>query len=195
VRPAAARAAAVPRRSDDPAAFAAALLAWLERAGDARYDEAVTQAEHMLQSAALAAARGLPPAAVAAALLHDVGHLLAGEDAVRDRDARHEEVGARWLARSFGPEVAEPVRLHVAAKRWLCATDPAYRGGLSPASERSLALQGGPMTPAEAEAFAALPSAAMAVALRCIDDEAKVPGLRVPPASAYLGLVAGLVRR
>jgi predicted HD phosphohydrolase len=110
-------------------------------------------------------ARRAPASFVAAALLHDVGHLLhdAGEQpAARGIDDRHEEIGAEHLA-AFGPAVAEPVRLHVAAKRYLCATDPGYFGRLSPGSVRSLALQGGVFTPTEVAAFRAQPFAEEAI--------------------------------
>src|ERR1700760_1552856 len=115
--------------------------------------EAVTIGEHMRQAGALAEATGAPAALVAAALLHDVGHLRS------ETGARHGSGGARWLAQWFGPEVTEPVRLHVAAKRYLCATEPGYFGRLSPESVRTLALQGGPMSPEQAAAVEALPRA------------------------------------
>jgi phosphonate degradation associated HDIG domain protein len=162
------------------------------------HGEAVTQREHALQAAHLAERAGAGDALVAAALLHDVGHLLhgLGEDAAdRGLDDRHEQIGYKWLARWFGPEVAEPVRLHVAAKRYLCATDPAYAARLSPASRLSLELQGGPFTPAEAEAFRTLPRHADAVRLRHWDDAAKVPGLAVPPLEHYRGRLHALLAR
>jgi predicted HD phosphohydrolase len=115
---------------------------------------------------------------LAAALLHDVGHLLG------ESDARHGSGGARWLAQWFGAAVTEPVRLHVAAKRCLCATEPGYFARLSPESVRTLALQGGPMTPEQAAAFEALPRARDAVAVRRWDDEAKDPAV-TPPGFAY----------
>jgi phosphonate degradation associated HDIG domain protein len=152
--------------------------------GDAAYlGEPVSQTEHALQTAWGAEQAGAGAALVAAALLHDVGHLLHDfpEDcAVAGIDDAHEERGARWLLRHFGPEVTEPVRLHVAAKRFLCATDPAYAGGLSEASLRSLRLQGGRFTPDEATRFRAHPHAEAAVVLRRLDEQAKVPGLPTP---------------
>src|SRR3954447_283289 len=103
-----------------------------ETRGKAMYfGEAVTEAEHALQAAHLAEDDGADDALVSAALLHDVGHLLhhLGEDAAdRGIDDRHEDVGRAWLAKWFGPAVAEPVRLHVAAKRYLCAVHPTYLG-------------------------------------------------------------------
>ena len=111
----------------------------------------------------------------------------------RGIDARHERSGGSWLARNFGPEVAEPARLHVDAKRYLCAAEASYLDGLSRASRQSLALQGGPMTLEEIRTFEANPHHREAVRLRRWDDEAKVPGLEVPGLESYLGrLVATL---
>src|SRR5215469_8285650 len=106
--------------------------------GTAQYGrESVSQTAHALQAATLAEGEGAAPALVAAALLHDVGHLLAKR---RDpgEDDRHEEIGWGFLKATFGPAVAEPVRLHVPAKRYLCAVEPGYFDILSPASVRSL---------------------------------------------------------
>ncbi|MDR3632978.1 MAG: HD domain-containing protein [Isosphaeraceae bacterium] len=157
--------------------------------GDSAYGgEAVSQAEHALQAAHFACQAGAPPALITAALLHDVGHLLHNlPDDAPDRgvDDRHEELGRRWLARWFGADVVEPVRLHVDAKRYLCATEPSYLGQLSEPSLISLRLQGGPMSPAEVEQFRASPHALGAVALRRWDDTAKVPGLVVPGIEEY----------
>ena len=167
--------------------------------------EPVTVAQHLLQAAALAAAAGAPPALVAAALLHDTGHL-RGDDPLADgqqpsgralmagADNDHGERGAAWLARWFPPAVTEPVRLHVAAKRYLFAAEPGYLALLSPASVYTLSVQGGPMTGAEAAAFAAAPGAAGAVAVRRWDDAAKDPGAVVPGFGAYRALLEGLLR-
>jgi gamma-butyrobetaine dioxygenase len=168
------------------------------RGGGAYFGEGVSETAHMLQAAAGVARRRPDDAAtIVAALLHDVGHLLhnLGEDvAERGIDSRHEQVGAGWLARWFGPEVTEPVRLHVDAKRCLCAAEPRYLAGLSPASVRSLALQGGPMSAGEAERFAALPHAEAAVLLRRCDDAGKDPGLAVPGLDHYREAVAAALR-
>ncbi len=162
------------------------------------YDEAITELEHALQCAALARRDGADDATVAAALLHDVGHLLIGDlfpiDAPLPRDFRHEEVGARYLSRWFGPQVTEPVALHVAAKRWLVAAEPAYAAGLSPSSVRSLAVQGGPMSDEERAAFEALPGFAAAVAIRRYDDTGKDPTVTVAPFSAYHDMLRNLAR-
>jgi phosphonate degradation associated HDIG domain protein len=160
------------------------VLRLFKERGDAAYiGEAVSQTEHALQTACAAERAGAGSALVAAALLHDVGHLLHDlpeNCALSGIDDAHEERGGRWLARHFGPELAEIVRLHVAAKRYLCATDPTYAGRISEASQRSLALQGGPFTPDQAAEFRKHPQADAAVMLRRYDDDAKVPGLATP---------------
>jgi phosphonate degradation associated HDIG domain protein len=166
---------------EDPIEFV--LRLFKERGGAAYLGEPVSQTEHALQTAWAAEQSGAGGALVAAALLHDLGHLLHDlpEDcALTGIDDAHEVRGARWLSRHFGPEVAEPVRLHVAAKRFLCATDPTYAGRLSEASLRSLRLQGGPFTPDEAARFRLHPHAEAAVRLRRLDEQAKVPGLHTP---------------
>jgi gamma-butyrobetaine dioxygenase len=158
------------------------------RGQEAYYGEAVSQKEHALQTAALAEAAGASDELVVAALLHDVGHLINGLDehiADQGMDGRHEEAGTTWLARAFGPAVTQPIKLHVAAKRRLCAVDADYAARLSPASLQSLKLQGGPMSPEELRAFEAEPFYRDAVRLRRWDDEAKVPGLDVPNLEHY----------
>jgi [1-hydroxy-2-(trimethylamino)ethyl]phosphonate dioxygenase len=164
--------------------------------GHRSYGEAVTQMEHMLQSATFAEQQGSRPTLIAAALLHDFGHLLhdLGEDSAdHGIDAVHEQIGADYLAKYFRPEVTEPGRLHVAAKRYLCAVDPAYVATLSPVSVQSLALQGGPMSQAEVEAFEASPHFADAVQLRRFDDLGKEPGMATPDLEHFRPyLAAGL---
>jgi phosphonate degradation associated HDIG domain protein len=154
-----------------------------ERGSAAYLGEPVSQQEHALQAAWAAEKVGATPALIAAALLHDVGHLLHDlpEDcAEAGIDDAHEVRGARWLTTAFGPEVVEPIRLHVPAKRFLCSTEPAYHGQLSEASQLSLRLQGGPMTAAEATDFRRHPHAEAAVALRRWDEAAKIAGLPTP---------------
>ena len=143
----------------------------------------VNQLQHALQAAALAEADAAPPATVLACLLHDVGHMIhrLGENpAGRGVDDVHEQLGADWLAERFGPEVSEPVRLHVAAKRYLCTVEPDYFGKLSPDSVRSLELQGGLMSAGEVEAFRANPLHGEAARLRRFDEAAKDPRAATP---------------
>lgn len=164
-----------------------------DRRGDSEYGgEDVTQLEHALQAAWLAEQEGAAPALIAAALLHDVGHLLHDlPDDAPDAgiDDHHENSAANFLGRSFPPSVTEPVRLHVDAKRYLCAVDATYRERLSEPSLVSLRLQGGAMTPAEVAAFEANPFAADAVRLRKWDDTAKVRELATPTLGHFLGYV------
>jgi predicted HD phosphohydrolase/ectoine hydroxylase-related dioxygenase (phytanoyl-CoA dioxygenase family) len=160
------------------------------------YDEAVTELSHGLQSAELAAAEGAPDALIAAALLHDVGHLLVGDlfpiEHTLERDYRHEEVAERYLARWFGPEVTRPIALHVQAKRYLVATDPDYAAGLSPSSIRSLQIQGGAMSAQELASFRADPHWEQAVRLRLWDDLAKDGNAKTRPFQAFHELLRGL---
>lgn len=158
---------------------------------------AINQLQHALQAAALAEADGAVPATVLASLLHDVGHMIhaLGEDpASRGVDDVHEELGARWLAERFGPAVSEPVRLHVAAKRYLCTIESDYFGKLAPDSVRSLELQGGLMSADEIEAFRANPFHAEAVRLRRYDEDAKDPRAQTPDFDHYLRHVAACRR-
>jgi phosphonate degradation associated HDIG domain protein len=184
------------RALTSPTEVAERIIEVFEREGMARYDEAVTQVEHAVQAAQWAEVAGAGDALVAAALLHDLGHLLSGDhrdpDEFRERDLHHEDIAARFLARWFGPEVTEPIRLHVAAKRYLCAVEPGYHDGLSPASVRSLELQGGPMDADQAVAFAGLDHAMDATDLRRWDDLAKDPDRPPVPMSSYTELLARL---
>jgi gamma-butyrobetaine dioxygenase len=160
--------------------------------------EPVTQAGHMLQAAARAERSGALPAQIAAALLHDVGHLTgarSGRGLMQGSDNRHGEQGASWLARWFGPDVTEPVRLHVDAKRYLCAVEPDYFSRLSPASVFTLSVQGGPMRPGEIAAFGASPYATAACQVRRWDDQAKDPDSVVLPFEHYAALLAALERQ
>src|SRR5579863_3739224 len=147
------------------------------RGADAYFGEPVTITEHSLQTAYFARRDDAQPSLVVAALLHDIGHLLGNAPPDLgdwDRDAHHELIGGKWLARRAPTEVAAAVRLHVPAKRYLCATDPAYRSRLSEASVVTLKLQGGPMSAAEVSQFETEPCVAAAVRLRRWDDEGKI---------------------
>ncbi len=151
------------------------------RGADAYLGEAVTVAEHMLQTATLAQAQGASDTLVAAALLHDIGHFTSELGAYSPKDTmdrRHESAGAKALEGFFPPSVTESVRLHVAAKRYLCATNPAYYDALSEPSQHSLSLQGGAMNETEIAEFRTLEFHREAVQVRLWDDCGKAPGAR-----------------
>lgn len=151
--------------------------------GHKMYGEAVTELQHALQCATFAERAGESPQIIAACLLHDYGHLChdLGEDiAGRGVDALHENLGADRLSQFFKPEVVEPVRLHVAAKRYLCWREPDYLTGLSDASRHSLELQGGPMTDIEAVEFERHPHHEAAIRCRRYDDLGKVTDMATP---------------
>ena len=163
-----------------------------QRGGEEYGGEAVNQLEHGLQCAALAEREKAGDALITAALLHDIGHMIdvpEGEsiETIADRgvDAIHEDVGAAFLTRWFGDEVVWPIRHHVAAKRYLCLRKPGYFDALSPASVKSLKLQGGPFTDAEADEWLTQPYAHEGVRLRVWDDLAKDPAMKTPPLDHY----------
>jgi len=168
---------------------------WFALHGATSYEgnrrESVSALAHALQCAQLAEDACADSPLVAAALLHDVGHFVAiaevGETA--DVDDVHELRAVAVLVRDFPAAVVEPIRLHVAAKRWLTAVDPAYLRGLSPASVHSLAQQGGPFQGDEIARFEGLPFAEDAVRLRRWDDLAKTPGRETPGLGYYLALL------
>lgn len=174
------------------------LIDLLRAKGDAAYfGESVSILEHSLQCAYFADGAASSVVLISAALLHDVGHLLHGEPedvASHGHDTVHEELAANYLSAWFGAEVTEPIRLHVAAKRYLCATEPEYLRQLSPSSKVSLALQGGPMTPKAVRAFESLPNASAAVQLRRWDDQAKLIDLKVPGLEHYVEHLRAAVR-
>ena len=157
----------------------------------------INQIQHGLQAAWLAEQAGDPPSLIAAALMHDIGHMLhtLGEAPAEEGiDDRHEDVGHAYLVARFGPEVTEPVRLHVAAKRYLCGKEADYFSKLSRDSVLSLSLQGGPMSPDEITAFEQMPHWQDAVRLRRYDEGAKVKGLDTPPLAHFMPYVAQVLR-
>jgi phosphonate degradation associated HDIG domain protein len=169
------------------------------RKGGRLYEgEPVTQLEHALQSAARAEAAAASPALICAALLHDLGHMLNdhGETpTLRGIDDLHQYAALPFLRDTFGDDVLEPIKLHVDAKRYLCATRAAYYEGLSADSKRSLKLQGGIYSDAEAATFIARPYAADAVNVRLWDDLAKVAGASTPPLAHYVTFLEAAQRR
>ncbi len=154
------------------------------RNGHLEYGERVSMLQHSLQAAVFAERDGADEQLIAAALLHDYGHLIHGlpqDIADQGINGVHEEIGARELAPYFLPSVTEPIRLHVSAKRYLCSRDPAYFASLSPASVQSLELQGGPFNEKQAAAFEQHPHFEAAVRLRRYDEKGKVIGMETPP--------------
>ncbi|MCA9051666.1 MAG: phosphohydrolase [Planctomycetaceae bacterium] len=161
-----------------------------ERCGHSMYGrEAVSQQQHALQCAALAEAAGAGPEQIAAALLHDIGHLLHSlpDDAPgQGIDDAHEQLAADWLAERLPEAVVAPVRMHVAAKRYLCAAESGYEQSLSDPSRLSLRLQGGPMNAEEQRAFEHQAFYRQAVQLRRWDDAAKDPAAATPALPHFL---------
>ena len=159
--------------------------------GDRVYlGEAVTQREHALQAATLAEKRNGSASQIAAALLHDIGHIInVSESEAAESiyaDDLHEEIGFRWLSAYFSPKVSDLVRLHVPAKRYLCAVEEDYIKLLSKTSVRSLHDQGGAMSSNEVKMFELEPYATDAVAVRRWDDGAKVPNMETPDFTHFI---------
>ncbi len=170
-----------------------------ERRGAESYlGEPVTMAQHMLQGAVLAEKAGARSELVAAALLHDIGHYTSefGPYSPEDTaDNLHDEAGAKVLEPFFPSVVTECVRLHVAAKRYLCATDPSYFGKLSPASVHTLELQGGPMKADEVAEFRKNPFHEDAVRVRIWDEGGKQPDMATPSFKHYMPMLQAVVDR
>ena len=156
------------------------------------YDEEITQLDHALQTAAHARVAGSTDELIAAALLHDIGHLIdleAGGTVAAPISNQHDVIGAAALTPLFSPAVTGPIALHVRAKRYLACVEPQYLAALSAGSLASLAHQGGPMAQAEARQFESTVGFAPACALRRWDDLGKVDGIDVPDLSSYLELL------
>ena len=184
----------------DAAAAVARLTEQYAAAASMAYDTSVSASQvlavepvgflaHAIQAAEAAeAARPHDEELIVAALLHDVGWLLpkptdsallttdaaGGADADAEFLARHDVTGSRYLDElGFPPRVCALVAGHVQAKRFLCATEPAYHAGLSEGSVFTLAKQGGPMSAAEVDAWRKCRDAELMVALRRWDEGAK----------------------
>ena len=159
--------------------------------GSQRYgEESVTQMQHALQSGQLAVTSGAGPQLVAAALLHDIGHLLVSDELTSgcegNLDDSHEAVAYDFLLTHFGSVVADPVRLHVLAKRYLCSTDPRYEKRLSPTSRKSYYDQGGAMDAQEIASFEAESGFHDALKLRRWDDAAKDRSAQPPELADFI---------
>ncbi len=168
------------------------------RGGEEYLGEPVTMAEHMLQGATIAEHRGDDELIVVAALLHDIGHFVSefGTFSMSDtKDKYHEEAGAQVLEKYFPPLVTDCVRYHVAAKRYLCATNSDYFNQLSEASVHSLHLQGGPMSAEEVVEFEQNPNLKDIVAVRYLDDAGKSADMLTPSFSHFAPMVQRVVDR
>ncbi len=151
----------------------------------------VSQLDHALQTAALLAHLNPGDHELAAAgLVHDIGHLLPG-----GTDEAHATEGARAVRRALGERVAGTVGLHVAAKRYLVATEGGYGGVLTTDSVVSLGRQGGAMDEDEVATFLARPWATDAVTLRRADDSGKVEGVVVGDLASWVPLLRELSRQ
>lgn len=161
------------------------VLRLFEQRGQGRYgSEQVSQLQHALQCALLAKRQGAGSTMIAAALLHDLGHIIdqqaMPESDQENLDDAHEQRAYEWIKAHFGKAVADPVRLHVAAKRYLCTVEPEYLAKLSPASLKSFHDQGGLMSQSQIDDFRDEPFAFEAVELRRWDDLAKDPHMQTP---------------
>ena len=188
----------VPHRNEVTAENLVPFLADIfDRRGDEEYlGEPVTMSEHMLQGAHFAEQAGEPEIVIVAALLHDIGHFTSefGTFAMTDtKDRYHEQAGADLLEQFLPPLVVDCVRHHVAAKRYLCATEPAYLAELSEASVHSLNLQGGPMNEDEMAQFAQNPNLQAILRVRKYDDAGKQAGLKTQPFAHYAPMIARVV--
>ncbi len=174
-----------------------AIRAAFDMRGQDSYGEGVNQLDHALQCAFCAERDGATPPLIVATLLHDIGHLLHEfPDDIADQgiDTQHESLGSAWLSQHFGPEVSEPVRLHVPAKRYLATIEKGYYDLLSDASLLSLKLQGGLMSKTEVKAFEKEPYYHDGIRLRRWDDEGKIAGWEVPDLNHFQNYIEGCLQ-
>ncbi|MCE8512546.1 HD domain-containing protein [Ruegeria pomeroyi] len=168
------------------------------RGGEEYLGEPVTMAQHMLQGATIAEQNGLPEEIIVGALLHDIGHFTSEfgtyhPDDTEDR--HHEDAGEAVLAPFFPPVITDCVKYHVAAKRYLCATRPAYFARLSPASVHTLELQGGPMTAEEVAEFERNPNIEAIIQVRYLDEAGKRADMETPDFDHFAPMVQRMVDR
>jgi predicted HD phosphohydrolase len=150
--------------------------------GHLDYGESISMQEHMLQAACLAEKSGEDDAVIVATLLHDYGHLVCNNGI----DNYHEDIGAKALENWFEEDIVGAIRLHVDAKRYLCAATPAYRDKLSEASITTLEVQGGPMNEEEMAAFREMSGYRLALKVRVYDDLGKEPQMERPDLDYYV---------
>ena len=153
--------------------------------------EKVTIAEHMIQTAMLAEKNNSPQSLICACLLHDIGHFIIKDPdqlVSKSVDGKHEDIAFNFLKNYFKPEVTEPIKLHVNAKRYLCRKK-SYYNLLSKASKVSLELQGGKMNNDEAQKFILLKHHKDAITLRKYDDEGKIPNMKIKNINDYKELI------
>jgi len=174
------------------------IISLFENKGGSMYGgEEVTQLQHALQCAHLASQNNASDELITAALLHDIGHLLHDlPDDTSDKgiDDVHEELGAIFLEKYFKPAVVEPVKLHVAAKRYLCSTVDGYWESLSRPSQISLEFQGGKMNETEMKNFEKNPFYQDAIELRKWDDLAKDPELKTAPVVSFVNNIENSIK-
>ena len=170
---------------------------FLRRGAESYLGEQVTMAQHMLQTAQCAEKSGADNSQIVAALLHDIGHYkneIPETSLAKGVDNFHEEAGANFLEDYFPRSVVEPIRHHVAAKRYLCAVKSDYLERLSPASVHTLNLQGGPMNADEVQEFEKNVYLEQCIQLRYWDEDGKDPERGHPPFSYYRSLIESLVK-
>ena len=168
-----------------------------EKRGDEEYlGEPVTMGQHMLQGATMAEKSRESDEIIIGTLLHDIGHFTSefGTFSMEDTEDRyHEDAGAAVLEQFFPKVITDCCRHHVAAKRYLCATDPEYFQKLSTASVHSLNLQGGPMSEAELKDFEKNPNLKKILKVRLYDDAGKIPDMITPSFWHFAPLVQKMV--
>lgn len=167
------------------------------RGAESYLGEDVTMSQHMLQAAQCAKKSGADDSLIVAALLHDIGHYqneIPETALAKGKNNYHEEAGANFLEDYFPLSVVEPIRQHVATKRYLCAVRPEYFELLSAASIDTLNLQGGPMTKEEVEEFEKNDYLEECIKLRYWDEDAKDSNIICPSFSYYRALIESLVK-